>query len=214
MAVRWTLEHIHNLDTHHFILLWLTSFKNVEGHMTHWIQHLQEYNFTYEHCQCSFPKTMLRRVYSAKKSGIGRWQTGASYVSCSQRQMGPSHPEEDAAEQPTHTTDYTRNRGWTMSGMERYCWPHPHAQKQLGLIEVSCSKGWCTGTLLRVSPQMTQNRPDSPHSKQSEGCTNLGVSCIFFNDLPKFQYNESQIYFMLHHSHFHNFKLPSILHLF
>jgi hypothetical protein len=33
------------------LLIWLMSFKNLEGQTTSWIQRLQEYNFTSEHRQ-------------------------------------------------------------------------------------------------------------------------------------------------------------------
>jgi hypothetical protein len=55
----WALEHFHkylyrwefHLGTNHSALTWLMSFKNFEGKIKCWIQRLQEYNFTSEHCR-------------------------------------------------------------------------------------------------------------------------------------------------------------------
>jgi hypothetical protein len=52
-----TLEHFHkylyeqesHLCTDHSALTWLVDFKNLEGEIARWIQHLQEYNLTSKH---------------------------------------------------------------------------------------------------------------------------------------------------------------------
>jgi hypothetical protein len=57
LAIVRMLEHFHkylygqefHLRTNHSAVTWLMGFKNLEGHTTRWIQHLQEYNFTSEH---------------------------------------------------------------------------------------------------------------------------------------------------------------------
>jgi hypothetical protein len=59
LAIVKTLEHFNkylygqefHLRTDHSALTWLMSFKNIEGQTAHWIQLLQEYNFTSEHRQ-------------------------------------------------------------------------------------------------------------------------------------------------------------------
>jgi hypothetical protein len=59
LAIMKTLEHFHkylygqefHLCNDHSALTWPMSFKNLEGQPTHWIQHLQEYNFTSEHSE-------------------------------------------------------------------------------------------------------------------------------------------------------------------
>lgn len=59
LAVVKTFEHFHrylygqelHLHTNHSTLTWLLSFKNRKEKTAHWMQHLQEYNFTFEHHQ-------------------------------------------------------------------------------------------------------------------------------------------------------------------
>jgi hypothetical protein len=59
LAIVKTLEHFHkylygqefHLRTDHSALTWLLSFRNLEGQTARWVQRLQEYNFTSEHCQ-------------------------------------------------------------------------------------------------------------------------------------------------------------------
>jgi hypothetical protein len=59
LAIVRTLEHFHKylygqpfyLRIDHSALIWLMSFKNLEGQTARWIQRLQEYNFTSEHRQ-------------------------------------------------------------------------------------------------------------------------------------------------------------------
>jgi hypothetical protein len=59
LATVRTLEHFHkymyrqefHLCTDHSALTWLMSFKILQGQTTHWIQRLQEYNFTSEQHQ-------------------------------------------------------------------------------------------------------------------------------------------------------------------
>jgi hypothetical protein len=54
-AIMRMLEHFHkylfHLHTDHSALTWLMRFKNLEEQTARWIQHLQEYSFTSEHCQ-------------------------------------------------------------------------------------------------------------------------------------------------------------------
>jgi hypothetical protein len=59
LPIMRTLEHFRkylygqefNLRTDYSALTWLMSFKNLEGQTSHWIQCLEKYNFTSEHCQ-------------------------------------------------------------------------------------------------------------------------------------------------------------------
>jgi hypothetical protein len=59
LAIVKTLEHFHkylygqelHLRTDHSALMWLLSFRNLEGQTARWVQRLQEYNFTSEHRQ-------------------------------------------------------------------------------------------------------------------------------------------------------------------
>lgn len=52
-----TLEHLYkhlhlqefHLCTDHFTQMWLLSFKNLKGQRAHWVQRLQDYNFTFGH---------------------------------------------------------------------------------------------------------------------------------------------------------------------
>jgi hypothetical protein len=54
-----TLKHSHkyhygqdfHLCFNHSSLTWFLSFKNLKGHMAHWVQHLKGYNFTSQHNQ-------------------------------------------------------------------------------------------------------------------------------------------------------------------
>ena len=39
------------LRTDHCFLTWLYNFKDPEGQLAHWLEALQEYNFTIEHCK-------------------------------------------------------------------------------------------------------------------------------------------------------------------
>jgi hypothetical protein len=67
-------KHLHGQDFHlrteHSALTWLLSFKNLEGHISRWVQCLQEYNFISEHRQGwmhinakrTLQKTMSRRM--------------------------------------------------------------------------------------------------------------------------------------------------------
>jgi hypothetical protein len=41
----------YHLRTDKSAVTWLMSFKNLEGQTARWIQRLQEYNFTSDHCQ-------------------------------------------------------------------------------------------------------------------------------------------------------------------
>jgi hypothetical protein len=60
LAIVRTLEHFHNyLYGQEFFVRtdpsahpWLMSLKNFDGQTAHWIQHQQEYNFTFQHRQC------------------------------------------------------------------------------------------------------------------------------------------------------------------
>jgi hypothetical protein len=59
LTIMRILEHFHkylyrqefHLCTNHSALTWVMSFTNLEGQSARWIQGLQEYNFTSEHCQ-------------------------------------------------------------------------------------------------------------------------------------------------------------------
>jgi hypothetical protein len=88
-----------HLCTDHSALTWLMGFENLKGHTSHWIQRLQEYNFSSEHClgqkhngaNALFMSAMLRMLYPLPQSwSPGRCQTGTSYCNCSHSQLEPA----------------------------------------------------------------------------------------------------------------------------
>jgi hypothetical protein len=107
------------------------SFKNLEGQPTHWIQHLQEYNFTSEHSESwkhnntdAFPwwPCWEECIHSNK---VDAWadikQTWAITA------VAAAHSE--------------GSRDQTLLRMERYCWPQHLLQKLLGPMEIlRCEK--------------------------------------------------------------------------
>jgi hypothetical protein len=121
----------------HSASTWLIILKNLEGQTDRWIQCLQEYNFTYKHCQgknqqcsCPFAMTMPTRVYSLPQSlGAGRHQIGSRYCCISHSSLGSNRLEKGATQWPGQRAHSGGSRIQTAHRMERHHQTQPHIQK-------------------------------------------------------------------------------------
>jgi hypothetical protein len=104
-----------HLRTDHSALTWLMSYKKLEGHDAHWIQGLQEYNFTSEHRQghmynndeALFDDHAKKRVPTATRS---RRELTSSWHG---NRLGSSAFENRTTERPGHRVHYGGSRDRT-----------------------------------------------------------------------------------------------------
>jgi hypothetical protein len=150
LAIVRTLEHFHkypyrqefHMHTYHSVLTLLMCFKNLKGQTACWIQHLQEYNFwalSRLEAQCREDCAHWQKVALAEVKQMWALETvaanGWDWATIRREQLNC----------PRRGTNPRRSRGWTMPRMERHYQLQSRIQGVLGSMEVTRSKGWCTG---------------------------------------------------------------------
>jgi hypothetical protein len=148
LAIVKSPEHFHkylygqefHLHTDHSALTWLMSFKTAC-----WIQRLQEYNFTSEHCQGqkhnNADALAKKDARSVKKLRCSRCKAGASDRHHGRRRLGSRCSMERAAGRPRSRAHSTGSRDQPTPKIERHRRPQAHVQKLLGPKDIPHGKG-------------------------------------------------------------------------
>jgi hypothetical protein len=153
------------------------SFKNPEGQTASWIQRLQEYNFTYQHCQgrkkkqrrCSLKTTLPREMYALPQSrDSGRRKASTSYCSSTRRRLGSAGSENGTAKWHRHRAHSAGSKNRTTTGVERHRRPESHVQNLLDSVEIARCEKQHTRAQLGIGQRTIPSSPNSYSSEESK----------------------------------------------